>query len=228
MAVGRDVIKRGVRRRVFSGIECLRNFASGGTGLGDQCIDQRRFAHAGLTDEHAGLARKPRTQIFCVVAGGEFDHGIAEAAEHRDTLAGLGQAFAQVGLVEQDQRLDFLAFRSEQGAGDQFVGEARFGGDDDDQLVDVGGDQLLADFIGAVKQAGARQDGLDHTLVVGAALDLHPVATGDLAFLAPREAGEQAAIGKFDNILPAMGGDDTTLHQRQAPVWVAGRDMLSP
>ena len=123
------------------------------------------------------------------------------------------QAVGQVALVEDDQRRNVLAFGGEQSAGDQFVGKGRFGGDDDDDLVDVGGDQFLADLIGAVEQAAARLDGLDDTLIVRCALNVDAVAAGDLAFLAAREAGQSGAVGQFDHILPAVGGDDPAFHQ---------------
>ena len=40
VAVGRDVIKRGVRRCVLAGIECFGNFPCGGTGIRDQGVDE--------------------------------------------------------------------------------------------------------------------------------------------------------------------------------------------
>ena len=159
-----------------------------------------------------------RAQVFGVVARREFDDAVAEAGEHGQLVARRRQFVGQVALVEDDQRLDFLAFGGEQSARDQFVGECRLAGDDDDDLVDVGGDMLLADLVGAVEQAGARPDGLDHALVIRGALDVDAVAAGDLAALAAREAGQQAAVGKLDDVLAAMGGDDAAFHQR-AVAW---------
>jgi len=48
MAVDVEVVEGGVGGRVLAGVEGLRNFAGGGSSLGDERIDQRRFAHAGL------------------------------------------------------------------------------------------------------------------------------------------------------------------------------------
>ena len=137
-----------------------------------------------------------------------------EAGEHGELVARRWQFVGKVALVEDDQRLDLLAFGGEQGARHQFVGERRLAGDDDDDLVDIGGDVLLADFVGAVEQAGAREDGLDHPLVIRGALDVDAVATGDVAALAAREAGQQDAVGKLDDVLATMGGDDAAFHQR--------------
>ena len=64
----------------------------------------------------------------------------------------------------------------------------------------------------ALPQAGAWLDGLDDALVVRAAHDVNAVAAGNIASLAAREARQQRAIGKFNEILAPVGGNDTTFH----------------
>ena len=41
---------------VLAGIQRGRYFAGGGLRVGQQRVDQRGFAHAGLSDQHAGVA----------------------------------------------------------------------------------------------------------------------------------------------------------------------------
>jgi hypothetical protein len=95
-------------------------------------------------------------------------------------------------------------FGGDQGAGEQHVGEGRIGGDHQQQLRGVGGDQLLPVGIAAVEQAAARAMAGD--LAVGGQLDF--VADGEGTFLAFRIAGGDAAVGQFDLVVPAEGGDD--------------------
>src|SRR6478735_6823414 len=61
--------------------------------------------------------------------------------------------------------------------------EHRLGGDDDEQLVDVGGERLGLPLVLAVEQIGSRQDGVDDAFVARS-LPAHPVADDGVALLA--------------------------------------------
>ena len=77
-----------------------------------------------------------------MIAGREFEDWIAEPDQDGEAFAGRRQLVGEVAFVEDDQRGDLLAFGGEQRTGDQFIVEGRFGGDDDDDLVDVGSNQF--------------------------------------------------------------------------------------
>ena len=47
---------------VLAGIQRGGNFARGGLRIGQQRVDQRGLAHAGLADQHAGMALQERAQ----------------------------------------------------------------------------------------------------------------------------------------------------------------------
>ena len=81
-------------------------------------------------------------------------------------------------------------------------------GHDDDDLRDIGGDQLLPEGVGAIEQRTARCDIFDHPLPVAAALDADYIAAGQFAFLAAREAQQHFSRREFDQVLPSMRRDD--------------------
>lgn len=158
---GIEMVEGGVRGRVLAGIKCLRYFTGGRIGFRHQGVDQGRFTHAGLAYQHAGDTGERGPQVFGVFERRKFEDAIAEAGKDSKLFARRGYFVGQVAFVEDDEDFDLFAFGGDQGAGDQLVGKGGFGGDDDDQLVDVGGNQFLFDFVGAVEQAGARLDGFD-------------------------------------------------------------------
>ena len=84
---------------------------------------------------------------------------------------------------------NFLALGRNDGAGDEVVGKGRRTGNDDDDLVDIGGNQFLPRFVGAVKQLPTWQDVFDDALILGCTHDFYPVTTGDIALFAARYAG---------------------------------------
>ena len=111
--------------------------------------------------------------------GREFENAVTQFCKDGDALAGVFQLVAEVTFVEDDEWDDLFAFRCEQGAGDEFIREAGFGGNDDNDLIDIGGDQLLFDLIGAVEQAGTWRNGIDDALIVGCLLNFNPVTAGN-------------------------------------------------
>ena len=180
-------------------------------GFRHKGVDQCRFAHAGLADENAGLARQMRSQRVGIGAGRKPKDRVTQSGKRRQHSFGARQEAGEVTFVEHDQRLQVLAFRGDEAAGDQFVRERRLGGDDDDDLCDIGGDQLLPECIRAIQQGTTRLDAVDHALIIAAALDGDVITTGDFAFLAAREAGDDFTVGQFHPVLPPVGGDDCAL-----------------
>jgi hypothetical protein len=152
-----------------------------------------------------------------VLCRGEHHDRVAELFILRQRRPGCCHPLAQVALVENDQHLDILALRSNDAARDQLVRKSGFGGDHDNHLRDVGGNQFLLEVVRAIEQGSARFDRADHALVGAALFDDDPVAAGDGALLAAREAEQRRGIGQLDPVLPAVSCDDGA-GQLQNPV----------
>ena len=183
---------------------------------GQQRVDQRGFAHAGLADQHAGVAGQERPQRRYILLCAEFQHAIADGGIGGEPFArGCGR-FGQVAFVQHDQHVELLVESRDQAACQQFVAERRFGGDHHDDLRDVRGDEFFAERIGAMQQRAARRDAFDHSLRAGAvsgrrvcgALNFHQIAARRFAFFAARQAGDLAAVIEPYQILPAECGHD--------------------
>jgi hypothetical protein len=108
-------------------------------------------------------------------------------------------------------------FGGDDAARHQLVAETWLGGDDDDRLGGIGGEQLLAPGVAAVEQGAARRDGDDDAVVGRGQLDADAVAAGDMAFLAARVAERESATVDFDFVLPAEGGDDGAFGKSRSP-----------
>lgn len=223
VAFGVQMVKAGMGCGVLAGVEGSRDLPGGSAGLRYKSIDQGGFAHAGLADEDAGLALKEGAQVLGVVAGAQLENRIAKAGEYRQTLPGGWQAVGEIALVEDDEGGNILALRGSQSPCNELVGETGLGGHDENHLAHIGGDEFLANFVRAVKQATTRGDRFNYTLAGGGQLEIHQVAAGYLALLAPWKTGNCPAIAAFDDILSAMGGDDATslAHARLIPSTIA-------
>ena len=110
-----------MRRRVSAGVEGLGNLPGAGAGRGNEGIDQSRFAHAGLTDENACLPGKLRSQCVDLAQCRQVQDRVAKAGERRQRGFCFRQSLDKVTLVEDDQRLDVLAFGGDQTARNEFV-----------------------------------------------------------------------------------------------------------
>ena len=182
-----------MRGGVLARVEGFGNLAGRCIGAGDQGIGQRRFAHPGLADENAGVAGEIGPQGVGIVMCAQPQHRVAERLVGGEGGRGVRHALGEVALVEHDQRFHVLAFGSDDAARDQLVGKRWLGGDDDDDLRDVGGDQLLLEFVGAVEQGIARRDRIDHPNGIAAAQHADAITAGQIAFLAAREAAQRFA-----------------------------------
>ena len=204
------------RPQVVSGI--TRNLNAEAAINGRTCWPTRAPPRAAPTHSRPkGRAAAHLVQAYAQAIGpaqrGNLDHFVTQLAERRELGARGRQAILEVGLVEHDQRRDVLAFGGGDAARHQQVGEAGLGGDDDDDVAEVGGDQLFAEGVGAPQQVAARRQLLDHALAVAAANDLDLVAAGVAALLAARVALQAAGSG-IDFVMAAEGGDDDALQAR--------------
>ena len=123
-------------------------------------------------------------------------------------FAGARQGGSHVDLVQHDMGTDAGGFGGDQGARDQVVGETRFGRHHDEQLRNVGGQQLRLVLVRAVQQRCPVTDRFDHALVLGGHLQVDAVTDRDIAFLAARDALQPDPVGERQ-VMAAMGSDDS-------------------
>ena len=130
-------------------------------------------------------------------SSGSFFNAIASTstpnARYGASRSSRGGERRQVALVEDDARRDPGLGRGDQGARQLRLAEHRLGGDDDQQLVDVGGERLGLEVVLAVEQVGARQDFVDHAFVARR-LPADPVADDRVAALAAGMAEDAGAV----------------------------------
>lgn len=217
MAFGVQVVQAGVGGGVFSGIEYGGDLACGGKRVGDDGVDEGGFAHAGLADEHAGVALQIRQQRGHIFFGRKLEHAVADLCVGGELCACCGN-LRQVAFVQHDDDAQLLVMSGEQAACQQFVVERGLGGDDDDELGDVGRDDFLLEGVGAIQQCGTGHDSFndgracpERSRRSAGADDLDGVSAGDIAFLPARDAFEDLAAGQLGQIVTAVGGDDEAL-----------------
>src|SRR5690606_20124648 len=126
-------------------------------------------------DKHADVVVQCRLQSRHAVAlvGGDFQYRIAELAVGGQQALHVRRVIGiqQVGLVEQQQRMDAGLFGGDQIAVDQVGVRVRQRGEDDDNLVDVGSHWLeLPAAIRTAQLGVTRQLGDNHAvaLIAGA------------------------------------------------------------
>ena len=105
-------------------------------------------------------------------------------------------------------------FASGEAAIHQVLVKTRHGGNDYDDLRDVGGDEFLLVGVRAIEQRCARQDGVDYAAVVTAVLDLHAVTAGGVAAFAACGAFHEAAVRQLDAVAATERGGDPPLDQQ--------------
>ncbi len=152
----RQRVERRRGRRVTSGRQRRRDLAYSNRRGGNQRIDDRRLAHSRLADEHGVISGEPRVDRSGIAQRGQLDDGIAERRERRQALPQL-RVLRQVRLVGGEHEAAALGFGGDHPAVDEFLVQAQSRRHDANDLRDVGGDQLFAEGVRAVKQARARQ-----------------------------------------------------------------------
>ena len=88
---------------VLAGIQHCGDFAGDGVRVGQQRVDQRGFAHAGLADQHAGVAGKKWPQRGYILYCAEFQHAIADRGVGGEPFARGRGGSGQVAFVQHDQ-----------------------------------------------------------------------------------------------------------------------------
>lgn len=181
--------------------------ADTGVDTWQQGIHQRRLAHPGLPDEDAHVTVQRAAQFVHrqAIEGRHLDQRVTQGAvDIQQRIDAFGIALVdQVGLVQQQQRLDAGMFGGDQVTVDQ-VG-VRFGtrGEDDDDAVDVGRHRLEQPaHVRAAQLGAARQLRDDHADALVAGAPDHLVASHQC-----RQVGAQVTAGNL-----AVGGLDLYLN----------------
>ena len=207
VAVGIQVIQPRVGGGVFAGVEHSGYLARGCLCGRDERVDEGGFAHAGLPDQNAGVALQIRQQRRYILLGREFEYAVTDLSIGCELGAGSFD-LRQIALVQNDEGLQFLVMRCEKATRQQFIVERGFGGNHDDDLGDVCGDEFLLESIGAVEQGRTRCDAIDDSLVGAGSFDFNCVAACDLALLAARHAFQYLSTRQLCQIVSPIGGDD--------------------
>ena len=85
---------------------------------------------------------------------------------------------------------------------------AGLGGDHDQKLGYVGGDEFGFPRILAIQQALARQHAFNHGLLAVDDLDVHPIAAGVVGALAAGAGFVGLLVWRADDVASAVAGDD--------------------
>jgi hypothetical protein len=179
------------RRRVATAVQRRRDLARRGLGIRHEQVHERRLAHPRLAEQDRRMSGQVRHQLRARLVGRALDrqleHVVAERAIGREALTRDRQRRLDVDLVQHDERLQFVRFGRDQRAAEQVLAEVRFGREHDQQLVEVRGEQLRLELVGAVQQVAPLADLDDHALIGRRMLVHDAVADRDLALLAARK-----------------------------------------
>ena len=152
-----------------------------------------------------------------VAQGGGYAVFLQAGAVHRDAERlvggeaccerGAAVGIKQVGFVVQDGGGDARVVGGDEVAVDEVFLPEGFGGDGDEQLVEVGGDGFRFASLPFGERVVARQDGFDDGVAVVAAVDEDAVVAGDVAAVFAPVGGKERAV-LFEDELVAEVADD--------------------
>ena len=173
--------------------QCLGNFAGLLAGGGDQRIEQGGFAHAALAQQDGALAGQVlahRYQRVRILQGRDGQHRVAQLFIDAGTRLHLAEGAGQILLGDQHEHGNALGREAEQQAHQQGFVERRVAADQHGGLIDVGGDDLLAEGIAAHHAVAAGADALDGAFAVGRMTVHHVVADHAVHPAADRHGGD--------------------------------------
>lgn len=211
VAVGVQVIQSRMGGGVFAGIECGGNLACGGLRIGDDGIDKGGFPHAGLSDQYASVALQVRQQCCHILFGGQLQYWVADSTIGGELRTRGCTTLRQITFVQYDEDVQILVVCSDQAARDQLVVERRFGGNNNDELCDIGGNDFLPVGIGTIEQGDARCNAFNDALIGSNAIDFDHITAGDFTLLSARYTFQNFAVGQFCQIMPSKRRYDLSL-----------------
>ena len=176
------------------------DFPGGAFRVGDEAIKQGGFAHPGVADEGADLARDVLAEFVQGVADAGGEDLYVEIAE----LGGEGAGVGEVGFGEADQRGEAADEGGDEGAFHEAGARRWIGhGADDQQVVRIGHDDPL-ERVRVVRSAAQNggavfepHDARQGVLLAGGIADHTDVVSDDYVgapHLAGAHAGDEGAI----------------------------------
>ena len=130
----------------------------------------------------------------------------------RDALA-RGFEFRQIHFIEHDERRDACRIAGDEAQVQERFAEGRLGRDDDNCLVDIGGEGFFAPRIGAEQHIAARQHFVNACVAGTGDTDIDFVTAGHILFLALAYANELRAVLEFGKIFAAKIASNERFHR---------------
>ena len=187
-----------------------------------QRVHRLRLAHAALPDEEREFPVEVRQQRGDVELGRHRDHRVADALVGVELLARC-RVLRQVRLVERDHHRDARRVARDEAHVEEGLADRRLGGEQDDYLVHVRGERLLAPLVGAEEEVPPRADAFDRALRGAGHAHLDEVAACRVLALALARAHDLAAVGEFHQELAAEVRHDAALDDDLLGLLAPGR-----
>ena len=185
------------------GLECARQFSHPRTGIGKQSIDERRFSHARLPDQNAALAFQERHNRADIAMGAHRDDRIAQRGKLGEPVRDQREC-GKVLLVGDKHEAATVTLGGDDPAMHELVVVRRIGRHETQHLRYVGGEKLVALYVGAEEKRRSRRHRNDGALVRGRPFDLPPVSARDRKAAPAQYAGYGFAIVEPNRIVTAM------------------------
>ena len=189
----------------------FRDLADLRLGIAHHLVDEGALAGTARTEHQRGPAAQQRLEDGAGLRRvGAQRHGVHIDA-HRDVgpKAQLGGGEGrQVTLVQDDAAGNAGRLGRDKRARHLRLAEHRLGRDDEQQLVDVGGERLRLPGVLPIQQVAACQRRFDHPFIAGA-LPANEIADHAFALLAARVAQHTLPTRRLDDDMPAMAGYDS-------------------
>ena len=207
-----DPVQRRAGGGVFAGVEGLRNLRRQHACIGHQQVRQAAFPRPRRPQHQRFFVLQQRHQFgrLCIVCrrcgvfrlDRQWQHLVAHTPIGRKFGPGPAEGLDQVAFIQRNDGLDALGFRRNQGTCQLAFRKFGFCGNQDQDLVQIGGKRLGPHFILPVKQVAALFYFFDRAFVLrGQPADA--VADDDLAFLAARVANDPLAGFGFNQHMAA-------------------------
>ena len=125
-----------------------------------------------------------------------------------------GFKLRQILLVQHDERCDLGGIAGDQAHVEKGFAEGGAGCDDDNGLIDIGGERFLPPRVGTEQHIAALVNRINPRVAGAGDADLDFVATRDILLFAFAHADELCAVFQFSQIFATEVAGDECLHQR--------------
>ena len=213
-----DPIQIGGGGGVLARIEGLRDLLGDDLSAGDGGVDEGALAHARGPQNQGHLALERLKQDLVggvVVFQGQGKKIVSHGAVNLQTPPRLLKGHGEIGFVEHDEGFDLSGLGRDQGAGELGLGELGLSGDQNEQLINVGGKRFGAQFILTKKFVAPRLNAVDGAFVFSGGPP-NSVSHQGQGFFTSGATDASASIGALHHHVPAVTRHDQAqlLHVR--------------